>query len=375
MCAWVDVSDTLHPESAAAIGVDLSRLLWIRCGGAHGTAPKPQSAERGLRVTDKPPKAKTGLPQGGGGHPRMEVKGLSAAVSDLLSSAVTAPRCAEALHKPRPEPKQPGPQLTPFPSQTGLAKRRLERKSWSRLEQGLRVADLLLQAGGFSCIVLDMGSLSAEYALRVPLATWFRFRAAAERLQSHVVLLTQHACSRNSAGLVLRLDPGSMRNDDSTIFTGLEHRAELARQRFPQDNVLPLRSTAGRQPAGSRRKTSRVHIGKPEPFGQDPDENDDCTLRMPRCKRISTAGSVALKARTAAQTGGCAGWRTAVRTSVLAQQCGTDFGNSTRHDKTGNGDVPYRRDFASFARGGGSGTSSLAGVCRDLFTAGGRSEQ
>ena len=32
--------------------------------------------------------------------------------------------------------------------------------------------------------------------------------------------------------------------------------------------------------------------------------------------------------------------RTAVRTSVFAQQCGTDFGNSTWHDKTGNGDLP-----------------------------------
>ena len=32
VCAWVDVSDTLRPESAAAVGVDLSRLLWIRCG-------------------------------------------------------------------------------------------------------------------------------------------------------------------------------------------------------------------------------------------------------------------------------------------------------------------------------------------------------
>jgi recombination protein RecA len=260
VCAWVDVSDTLHPESTAAIGVDLSRLLWIRCGCAHGTEPKPQSAERGLRITDKPPKAKTGLPQGGGGHPRMEAKGLSAAVSDLLSSAVTAPRCAEALHKPRPEPKQPGPQLTPFPS-PGL-RTALRRKSWSRLEQGLRVADLLLQAGGFSCIVLDMGSLSAEYALRVPLTTWFRFRAAAERLQSHVVLLTQHACSRNSAGLVLRLDPGSVHSDDSTIFTGLEHRAELARQRFPQDNVFPLRSTAG--PTAGRGRRGRQDRKPPQ---------------------------------------------------------------------------------------------------------------
>jgi recombination protein RecA len=153
VCAWVDVSDTLHPESAAAMGVDLSRLLWIRCG---------------------------------------------------VSSAPL-------------------------------------RKLWSRLEQGLRVSDLLLQAGGFSCIVLDMGSLPAEYALRVPLATWFRFRTAAERLQAHVLLLTQHACSRNSAGMVLRLHPGSALNHDSTIFTGLEHKAELTRQRFPQDKVLLLR--------------------------------------------------------------------------------------------------------------------------------------
>jgi hypothetical protein len=155
VCAWVDVSDTLHPESAAALGVDLSRLLWIRCGVTPGAAPL--------------------------------------------------------------------------------------RRLWSRLEQGLKVSDLLLQAGGFSCIVLDMGSLPAEYALRVPLATWFRFRGAAERLQANVLLLTQHACSRNSAGLVLRLNPGKAINRDSTIFTGLEHKAELTRQRFPQDKVLPLK--------------------------------------------------------------------------------------------------------------------------------------
>ncbi len=239
VCAWVDVSDTLHPESAAAIGVDLSRLLWIRCGATPATTHLPDISLRGLRIAEKPSRAMSRLPQGGGGHPRMEAKGLSAAVSDLLGSAVTAPRCAEALRKPRPEPKQPGPQVIQLPSTGNKAAPR--RKSWSRLEQGLRVTDLLLQAGGFSCIVLDMGSLNAEYALRVPLATWFRFRAAAERLQAHVLLLTQHACSRNSAGLVLRLDPGSLLSDSSTIFTGLEHRAELARQRFPQDNVLPLR--------------------------------------------------------------------------------------------------------------------------------------
>jgi recombination protein RecA len=241
VCAWVDVSDTLHPESAAALGVDLSRLLWIRCGVLPGTVP--QSPQRGLRTVGKPYKGKSDLPQGGGGHPRMESKGLSAAVSDLLGSAVTAPRCAESLRKPRPEPRQAGPQLTPFP--TSALNTGPKRKLWSRLEQGLRVSDLLLQAGGFSCIVLDMGSLPAEYALRVPPATWFRFRGAAERLQANVLLLTQYPCSRNSAGLVLRLNPENVHNYDSTVFTGLEHTAELSRQRFPQDNVFPLRSTPG----------------------------------------------------------------------------------------------------------------------------------
>src|ERR1700683_1408464 len=32
-CAVVDASDALDPQSVAAAGVDLERLLWVRCGG------------------------------------------------------------------------------------------------------------------------------------------------------------------------------------------------------------------------------------------------------------------------------------------------------------------------------------------------------
>jgi len=31
VCAWVDVGNALDPESAAASGVNLRRLLWVRC--------------------------------------------------------------------------------------------------------------------------------------------------------------------------------------------------------------------------------------------------------------------------------------------------------------------------------------------------------
>ena len=43
VCALIDVDDTFDPTSAAAAGVALDRLLWIRCSG---------NAERALKVTD-----------------------------------------------------------------------------------------------------------------------------------------------------------------------------------------------------------------------------------------------------------------------------------------------------------------------------------
>jgi hypothetical protein len=94
------------------------------------------------------------------------------------------------------------------------------------------VTDLLLHAGGFSAIVLDMGSIAPEYALRVPLATWFRYRSAAERSQTSILLLTQHACAKSSAGLVMRLQPGKAHCDETAVFTGVEYCVDVIRERF-----------------------------------------------------------------------------------------------------------------------------------------------
>src|SRR2546425_10925802 len=38
-CAFVDVSDSLDPISLAAAGVELPRLLWIRCGATGDRGP------------------------------------------------------------------------------------------------------------------------------------------------------------------------------------------------------------------------------------------------------------------------------------------------------------------------------------------------
>jgi hypothetical protein len=115
-------------------------------------------------------------------------------------------------------------------------------KPWARIEQALRATDLLLQAGGFSAIVLDMASIAPEHVSRVPLATWFRYRAAAERTQASFLLLTQHPCAKSSGELLLRFQRGEASRDESTVFTGIEHRLEIERRRFAQSpaTVIPL---------------------------------------------------------------------------------------------------------------------------------------
>ncbi|MGI8771291.1 MAG: recombinase RecA [Acidobacteriaceae bacterium] len=253
VCAWIDVSDTLHPESAAAAGVDLPRLLWVRCG-VSSTSPQ-HSMQSSFALPDKyliPPPIKRGLHGGGfGPHPRNEVKGLSDAVSGLLRPETIAPRCAEPQRRVLQEREVFEPHRLLLPKKIG--RQTSSGKPWSRLDQALRVADLLLQAGGFSAIVLDMGSIAPDYASRVPLSTWFRYRAAAERTHASILLLTQHPCSKSSAALVLRLQPGDALQDEVTVFTGIEHRVEVVRQRFAQGpaNVVSLRKPPQRENAAS----------------------------------------------------------------------------------------------------------------------------
>jgi recombination protein RecA len=245
VCAWVDVSDTLHPESAVASGVDLARLLWIRCGvsvAAYRKAPPqhPFSLPKKYLI---PPPIKKGVHGGGfGSHPRNEVKGLSDSISGFMRPERLAPRCVEPQHRVQPKKEL----FEPNPSQRLVKLNQNSapiRKPWTRIEQALRVTDLLLQGGGFSAIVLDMGSITPEYVVRVPLATWFRYRAAAERAQACVLLLTQYPSAKSSIELLLRFRPSNALRDETTVFTGLEHCVEVVRHRFTQTstNIVPLR--------------------------------------------------------------------------------------------------------------------------------------
>ncbi|MGI4756698.1 MAG: hypothetical protein ACRYGF_07610, partial [Janthinobacterium lividum] len=291
VCAWIDVSDALDPEAAAANGVDLQRLLWIRCGTGTTQAAANKSAPA-TKIIREPSQSKVGQPSTGGGspHPRSEGQGMSEAIQTLLTvqqgSAAVQPRRKDRSIGTPGAPNRPliphhqhlrereeqvstdrlparrgwnlqaaavaKPALLHIGQQASGTDRAAFRKSakpeWSALDQALRSADLLLQAGGFQAIVLDLGSTPAEQAWRIPMATWFRFRAACERSRVSLLLLTQHPCARSSAELVLRMQPGAHVFQGAAM-VGMAFQGELDRQRqhrpedaqTSQSNVIAMR--------------------------------------------------------------------------------------------------------------------------------------
>ena len=132
VCALVDTTDALDAVSAAATGVELERLLWIRCTEASGGRPQ---------------------------------------TSDL-----------------RPHTRSPTPH--------------------ARIEQALRVTDLLLQSGGFGLVAMDLGDVPDLAARRIPLASWFRFQRALEPTATVLLVVAQEPCAQTCASLLIRLRAG-----------------------------------------------------------------------------------------------------------------------------------------------------------------------
>ncbi len=160
-CAVVDASDALDPQSVATAGIELDRLLWVRCG-ENSTSPE------------------------------------------------------------------------------------------SRLEQLLRVTDLLLESGGFGMIALDLGDLPAQTARRIPLATWFRFRRAVEHTPTVLLAVERQSIAGSCSSLLIKLGSFKLparygREMDSQLstpthaqlLTEVEITAELARSRLDR---RPVRS-------------------------------------------------------------------------------------------------------------------------------------
>ena len=158
VCAWVDASDEFDPASALASGVDLERLLWVRCGQNTPSTQAKQPVSSGSRfaVLQPPPSNKTSL----GMHPRAEARGLSTAIQGMLGGRNEGkPGTPGAWNRPLTAPE---PQTRPTRTEQIATDRLPARRGEHALDQKARMA------AGETGLVDSLAAHAAELARVAP---------------------------------------------------------------------------------------------------------------------------------------------------------------------------------------------------------------
>jgi len=278
VCAVIDATDSFDPASGEAAGVDLRRLLWVRCGTARSQESGVGSQAKAVRKSSSVRTISSVAPP---------AKNISWSIHEnydaRLRHAITG-GCFEMVRERSeqwtvnsgqhgnsassfkfPVASKPIPQVTP--ARNSKPETRNPSSKWTKLDQALKATDLLLQSGGFGLIVIDLGDISIEQARRIPLTSWFRFRRVVENTPTILLLVARDSCAKTCASLVLQLkasgqctvnsgwqEPG-VRSRESEIrplstdhcppshvnlLDGLDVRVELVRTRLERK---PVRST------------------------------------------------------------------------------------------------------------------------------------
>ena len=142
------------------------------------------------------------------------------------------------------------------------------------IERALKATNLILRAGGFGVIALDLADAPAQAVRRIPFTTWMRLQRVLEGQEAAGLMLGTTPINRSAAGVSLVLAPGRQRlepdaasapalapgtprllpdamglwtsdGDRLRLFRGLESEARMLRARVvPGVDGLPVRLTA-----------------------------------------------------------------------------------------------------------------------------------
>ena len=158
IAALVDPLDMFDVASAQACGVELGRLLWIRGQGPGGSGQWPV------------------------------VRGQWSVASGRWPVA-RGQRDAHALlatdHRP----------LT------------TASREEAAVEHAIKALNLVLQAGGFSLVALDLAEVPPTVVRRLPFTTWLRLQRVIEGSETVCVLLAAEPVARSAGGVTIALHP------------------------------------------------------------------------------------------------------------------------------------------------------------------------
>ena len=261
-CAYIDVSDAWSPHSAAATGVLLENVLWVRFASSPEQLELSPNGSYSPHADNGREQQQLNQQNCGGPHPRGETKGLAPALEQMLflkeerrrrkmegtpgypnqplslGEASTDQVQWEQFNSRKVDDRDPLRQLDRAAAEaarqraaaTSVQNRREQHKRpWNLLDRALRATDQVLQAGGFRVVVLDLASLAAEQAQRIQSSTWWRYQKAAKHSDAIFLVLSQTPCARSSAACVLECSPGGTRKI-SGVLSSWRHVAQITRQ-------------------------------------------------------------------------------------------------------------------------------------------------
>ena len=183
--ALVDTCDRLDVASAAAAGVDLDRVLWIRGSGS------------GIRDSG------FGIRGSGFG-----IRGSGFETRD----------------------QRPGT------GDWGLG---------TAVDRALKALNLVLQAGGFSLVAIDLADVPPVRLRQIPFTTWPRVQRVIEGSDTACVLLTPEPLARSAGGLTLSLAGRSTWagvSDRSRLLQGVDLRVRVVSPRKRIDGDVHVRA-------------------------------------------------------------------------------------------------------------------------------------
>jgi hypothetical protein len=244
-CALVDANGVFDAHFAAEMDADLSKLLWVRCGGAR---TKEYALER-VRLLSQPMNMEL-MMAGIVGSNLIRGSDLIGRLTSLTQGEIKKP--VQSVGELEAQQKMVGGDMRQLSVELvgrealAIPRYSLGRSGMNRLdfkqemkplEKAFKAADILLQNGGFGLIAVDLSGVDERLLRKVPKATWFRFSRVAEKTQTPLVFLASYAAAGNCSAWTLRMKgmsavwSGSVNAPHTNILAGVNFGAEVTRSK------------------------------------------------------------------------------------------------------------------------------------------------
>ena len=121
------------------------------------------------------------------------------------------------------------------------------------LENAFKATDLLLHAGGFGLVVLDMADVASKDTRRIIPSWWYRFRRTVENKPTSIMVMSEESCTRSCAALTLELKGTS----------------EWSQADVETSNVVPMRKQPVKRPSvtqGNLLRFNSIKVNRQRPL-------------------------------------------------------------------------------------------------------------